>query len=98
MGLVSGETGEWPLSKKGQGHKAKEQNARLSTDGSTAIHCPCAFSSDPGPPDGQEQMSSVHSQVEMATYMVFRRGIEKEMVLRTTPVVVTILEMQGPHR
>lgn len=58
------------MSEKGKGDKAEEQTSFLSTRWEL---CPCAISSDPRPPDGQEQMSFVHSQVEMGNL----HGLEK---------------------
>ena len=62
-------------------------------------HCPCAFSSDPGPPDGPAQKSFVHSQLEVGNL----HGLEKRYRERRAfedhpPAVVTIPDMQGPHR
>lgn len=59
--------------KKGTEIKLKNRPQVSAQGRSTATNCPCAISSDPGPPDGQEQMSFVHSQVEMGNL----HGLEK---------------------
>lgn len=65
--------GHGPWVKKGRERKLRSRPHVSAQVGSTAIHCPCAISSDPGPPDGQRQVSFVHSQVEMGNL----HGLEK---------------------
>lgn len=61
------------MSEEGKGEKAEELALCLGTGWELCLHCPCAFSSDPGPPDGLEQRSFVHSQVEVGNL----HGLEK---------------------
>lgn len=77
--------GKWPLTEEGKEDKAEEQTSCLST---TWEHCPYAISSDPGPPDGQEQMSFIHSQVEMGNLHGLEKRYRKRCVLEDHPQVL----------